>query len=167
MIYLDIPINMSLLLNQKKSYDICAVNLIHQENIMKKLILTILMSTFCLTANAVTQQDKMKTCNADAAKKTLTGDARKAFMKDCLSTKNEATTSSQQDKMKMCNADAGKKELKGEERKTFMKNCLSSKHDSSLNTQQNKMKACNDNPKAKTLKGEERKAFMKSCLSGG
>lgn len=30
-----------------------------------------------------TQQDKMKSCNADAKGKT--GDARKAFMKDCLS----------------------------------------------------------------------------------
>ncbi len=31
-----------------------------------------------------TQQDKMKTCNADAKTKGLTGDARKAFMSDCL-----------------------------------------------------------------------------------
>lgn len=30
------------------------------------------------------QQDKMKTCNADAKTKGLTGDARKAFMSDCL-----------------------------------------------------------------------------------
>ena len=30
-----------------------------------------------------TQQDKMKTCNADAKGKK--GDERKAFMKDCLS----------------------------------------------------------------------------------
>ena len=31
------------------------------------------------------QQEKMKTCNADAKTKGLTGDARKAFMKSCLS----------------------------------------------------------------------------------
>ncbi len=30
------------------------------------------------------QQDKMKTCNADAKTKGLKGDERKAFMKDCL-----------------------------------------------------------------------------------
>jgi hypothetical protein len=30
-------------------------------------------------------QQKMKTCNADATSKALTGDARKAFMKSCLS----------------------------------------------------------------------------------
>jgi hypothetical protein len=36
-------------------------------------------------AAAGTQQDKMKTCNADAKTKDLKGDERKAFMKDCLS----------------------------------------------------------------------------------
>nr|WP_309592494.1 PsiF family protein [Methylovorus glucosotrophus] len=41
----------------------------------------------CLSAKATppTQQEKMKTCNADASAKSLTGDARKAFMKSCLS----------------------------------------------------------------------------------
>ena len=31
------------------------------------------------------QQQKMKTCNADATTKGLKGASRKAFMKDCLS----------------------------------------------------------------------------------
>ena len=31
-----------------------------------------------------TQQDKMKTCNADAGKKKLKGDERKKFMSECL-----------------------------------------------------------------------------------
>jgi hypothetical protein len=31
-----------------------------------------------------TQQEKMKTCNADASKKNLKGDERKAFMSNCL-----------------------------------------------------------------------------------
>lgn len=30
------------------------------------------------------QQDKMKACNAEAGEKKLKGDARKAFMSDCL-----------------------------------------------------------------------------------
>jgi hypothetical protein len=30
------------------------------------------------------QQEKMKACNADATAKGLKGDARKAFMSDCL-----------------------------------------------------------------------------------
>ncbi|MBU1361307.1 MAG: phosphate starvation-inducible protein PsiF [Gammaproteobacteria bacterium] len=44
----------------------------------------------CLSAKpakAMTQQDKMKTCNADTKAKTLKGDERKAFMKECLSGK--------------------------------------------------------------------------------
>jgi len=92
---------------------------------MKKLLLTIIMTTFCLSAYAGSQQEKMTACNADAAKKELAGDARKAFMKDCLSAKNESTMHSQQNKMKMCNADPKAKTLKGEERKAFMKSCLS------------------------------------------
>ena len=35
-------------------------------------------------AKPMTQQEKMKTCNADAGTKHLTGDARKAFMSTCL-----------------------------------------------------------------------------------
>jgi hypothetical protein len=46
----------------------------------------------CLSAKGVTatptQQEKMKTCNADAKGKT--GDDRKAFMKTCLSAKPAA-----------------------------------------------------------------------------
>ena len=38
------------------------------------------------SAKALTpQQQKMKTCNADAKTKALKGDERKAFMKSCLS----------------------------------------------------------------------------------
>ena len=40
----------------------------------------------CLSAKppVVTQQDKMKSCNADPKAKTLKGDERKTFMKTCL-----------------------------------------------------------------------------------
>ena len=64
------------------------------------------------------QQEKMTTCNAQAAGKT--GDDRKAFMKQCLS--NKPAKVSQQDKMKICNQEAGDK--KGDERKAFMSQCL-------------------------------------------
>lgn len=65
------------------------------------------------------QQNKMKTCNAEAGDKK--GDARKAFMKQCLS----AAKATQQEKMKTCNADANGKALKGDARKAYMKTCLS------------------------------------------
>jgi len=77
------------------------------------------------------QQNKMKTCNAEAKDKK--GDERKAFMKECLSAKPAAAASAddggstQQNKMKTCNADAKTKDLKGEERKKFMSECLKAK----------------------------------------
>ncbi|MFO6418737.1 PsiF family protein [Hylemonella sp. W303a] len=36
-----------------------------------------------------TQQERMKSCNAEAKAKTLKGDERKAFMSQCLSNKSE------------------------------------------------------------------------------
>lgn len=41
---------------------------------------------FAMTA----QQNKMKTCNADAKTKALKGAERKSFMKECLSAKSDA-----------------------------------------------------------------------------
>jgi hypothetical protein len=72
------------------------------------------------------QQDKMKTCNAQAKTQSLSGDARKSFMKTCLSNQPaaEPKLNSQQQKMKQCNADAKTKGLSGAERKTFMSTCL-------------------------------------------
>ena len=67
------------------------------------------------------QQSKMVTCNADEKAKTLKGDERKAFMKECLSSNKQEK---QQTKMKTCNADEKAKTLKGDERKAFMSECL-------------------------------------------
>ncbi len=86
------------------------------------LVLGLLMASQGFAATA--QQEKMKTCNADATAKALKGDERKAFMSDCLKAKPAAT---QQDKMKTCNADATTKALKGDERKAFMSDCLKKK----------------------------------------
>ena len=68
------------------------------------------------------QQEKMKTCNAEAGEKALKGDERKKFMSECLGAK--AAPPTQQEKMKSCNAEAGTKQLKGDERKKFMSECL-------------------------------------------
>lgn len=80
---------------------------------------------------AAAQQNKMKTCNADADAKGLSGEGkgedRRAFMKECLSAKpaKAAAGTSQQNKMATCNKDAKAKNLAGDERKKFMKSCLS------------------------------------------
>ncbi len=79
------------------------------------------------TAHTNPQQEKMKSCNADANSKGLKGDDRQAYMKTCLSKEGTANKgNSQQEKMKTCNADASSKGLKGEARQSFMKSCLSS-----------------------------------------
>jgi len=73
------------------------------------------------------QQEKMKACNAQAKEQSLSGDARKSFMKTCLSNQPAATASKltpQQQKMKQCNADAKTQKLTGADRKTFMSTCL-------------------------------------------
>lgn len=80
------------------------------------------------------QQEKMKSCNAEAKTKALAGAERKTFMKTCLSGSSAAapeTTAAapaakmtQQEKMKACSTDAKEKKLKGTDRKTFMSTCL-------------------------------------------
>ena len=100
---------------------------------MNKIIVLLSFAFLAMPALAATaQQGKMKTCNADAAKQNLKGDARKGFMKECLSAKTEAkeekkAMTPQQEKMKKCNADAGAKSLKGDDRKKFMSECLKAK----------------------------------------
>jgi hypothetical protein len=96
---------------------------------MKTLAATLLAAAF-LTASLAhaadakkmtPQQEKMKACNAQAGEKKLEGDARKAFMSDCL---KAGMPMSQQEKMKACNKDATATALKGDERKAFMSTCL-------------------------------------------
>ncbi len=83
--------------------------------------------TAASTAHTNSQQEKMKTCNADASAKGLKGTDRETYMKTCLSKEGSASKgNSQQEKMKSCNADATSKGLKGTDRQTFMKSCLSS-----------------------------------------
>ncbi|OEZ99990.1 PsiF family protein [Duganella phyllosphaerae] len=100
---------------------------------MKKLFFAGMLLAFgsaAFAAEPTAQQNKMKTCNAEATGKK--GDERKAFMKQCLSAKPAPAVAAepeipltQQNKMKKCNNDAVGK--KGDERKVFMKACLSAK----------------------------------------
>ena len=75
------------------------------------------------------QQERMKSCNAQAGTQKLAGDARKSFMSDCLSGKPAAATpaatpQTPQERMKSCNTQASSKKITGDERKTFMSSCL-------------------------------------------
>jgi len=77
------------------------------------------------------QQQKMSTCSKQAKADGKKGAERKAFMKECLSSKHAAAApapaptakATQQQKMKACNKEATGK--KGADRKAFMKECLS------------------------------------------
>jgi hypothetical protein len=163
---------------------------------MKHLIVAAMVAGM-LASSAVwaetAQQNLMKSCNEEAGKKSLSGDARKAFMSSCLSgdtaTKPAAGGSTaQQQRMKDCNAEAASKELKGDARKTFMSTCLSgdtaakaaveTKPASAakpataekpaaggVTPQQQRMKDCNAEAASKELKGDARKTFMSTCLS--
>jgi hypothetical protein len=93
-------------------------------------ILAVLLCAAALSANAAnSQNEKMKTCSAQAKEQTLKGDARKAFMKTCLSNGAAAapakTMTPQQQKMSTCSTDAKTKGLHGADRKSYMKSCLS------------------------------------------
>ena len=93
---------------------------------LTSLLAAALLATVSVSHAENSQQDKMKTCNAQAGDKK--GDDRKAFMKSCLSAApaaQEKKLTPQQEKMKTCNAQAGDK--KGDDRKAFMKGCLSGK----------------------------------------
>lgn len=98
---------------------------------MRKAVVPMLLVWLvaALPAHAGEQQDKMKSCNAEASEKQLKGDERKSFMKTCLSASASSSSvpATQQEKMKSCNAEAGQKQLKGDERKKFMSQCLSNK----------------------------------------
>ncbi|WP_420474477.1 PsiF family protein [Noviherbaspirillum sp. ST9] len=92
---------------------------------MKKLAAALMLAVpfaFTNVHAATEQQNKMATCNKEAADKK--GDERKAFMKECLSNKPKVSEAqkAQQEKMKTCNAEA--KDKKGDERKKFMSECL-------------------------------------------
>ena len=71
------------------------------------------------------QQERMKSCNAQANKKDMKGEERKAFMSDCLSNKPAAAAEpkTQQDKMSACSKQG--KGKKGDDYKKFMSDCLS------------------------------------------
>jgi hypothetical protein len=104
-----------------------------QSSIITALACGLVLASFGTQAMAAAtaQQERMKTCNADAKTKALKGDDRKTFMKSCLSgdaaPPATSTLTPQQEKMKTCNADAKTRALQGDERKAFMKACLAGK----------------------------------------
>lgn len=96
------------------------------KNLIAAVSAAVLLASMSVHADN-SQQQKMTDCNFQAKTQSLSGDARKSFMKTCLSNQPAAADTnlnSQQMKMKQCNADAKTKGLKGADRKAFMSTCL-------------------------------------------
>lgn len=95
---------------------------------MKTLVLTTLVALLSSGgAFAATQQEKMRSCNAEAKSQSLKGEERRAFMSQCLSVTPEEKQArlAQREKAKTCAAEAKEKSLKGEARKQFIAECTS------------------------------------------
>jgi uncharacterized protein HemX len=73
------------------------------------------------------QQERMKSCNAQAGGKQMKGEERRDFMSQCLSGEGDRKLTAQQEKMVTCNRTASERKLKGDERQTYMSKCLSAK----------------------------------------
>lgn len=106
------------------------------------------------------QQTRMKTCNADAKQQNLSGDARKAFMRTCLSGSNDKAATPATPATSATKTESVKPAVPATPSAMDM-----IKEGKPLTTQQQRMKDCNAEAKAKDLKGDPRKVFMKSCLS--
>ena len=138
-----------------------------------------------------TQQERMKSCNAEARDKKLSGKPRKDFLSDCLSAKTTTPVNPQRQKMTDCTASAATQKLSGAARRKFMSSCLSGSGQASpqvaptsapaptaaptsprerttapVNPQRQKMTECNASAAAQKLSGAARRKFISSCLSG-
>ena len=78
-----------------------------------------------------TQQERMKSCNAQASGKGMKGEERRSFMSGCLKGDGDRQLTAQQQKMVTCNRTASDRQLKGDDRRAFMKDCLSAKRENS------------------------------------
>lgn len=100
---------------------------------MKKLALTLIAAALTLGTQASfaaseaqkAQQEKMKGCNAEAKAKDMKGDARKEFMKGCLSGGGKADEAKPAPNAQCEEKAMGKngKPLAGAAKATFMKKC--------------------------------------------
>ena len=139
---------------------------------MSKLAFVLAMGMAALLAGAAeaqtSQQNRMGACNALAGERSLSGDARKSFMSDCLSKGPEAMAApaksgqaSQQQRMADCNAAASAGGMMGVARKSFISDGL--KGDGA--TAAGKEQACASQADAKKLSGAARTSFVKKCAS--
>lgn len=103
------------------------------------------------------QQEKMKACNKEAGDKKLAGDARKAFMKDCLSAKGDAKPADAKAAPSACEGQAADKKLAGAAKASFVKKCEADAKGADA------VKACEGQAAEKKLAGAAKTSFLKKC----
>jgi hypothetical protein len=93
-------------------------------------VLGLVLAVCCSTVQAEDkqpskQQLRMKACNQQAREQTLKGDARKSFMKQCLSGKTEISEppAAGSATAGTCAQRADEQKLKGKARKQFLADC--------------------------------------------
>lgn len=94
---------------------------------MKTIIIATFIALVAATpAMAATQQEKMRTCNAEAKSQSLKGEDRRTFMSQCLSVTpaEKQERLALKEKSRTCAAEAKAKAIKGDERKQFIAQCL-------------------------------------------
>ncbi len=93
---------------------------------MKQLLALMLVAAVAAAAPAMAaenaQQNKMKTCQAQAGEKKLEGKARQDYVNNCLKAKPEAKPEKKESKMAMCNRQTAG--LKGEARSKAQSECM-------------------------------------------
>jgi hypothetical protein len=97
---------------------------------MKTILIAAALATAAMIAaspaSAATQQEKMKSCSADAKAKSLKGTERRELMSQCLaaSPEEKAQRLAQKEKTRACTDEAKSKALRGDERKQFVASCV-------------------------------------------
>ena len=102
------------------------------------------------------QQSKMGACNKDAEGKK--GDARKAFMKECLSAKKEASAP-----IAACEKASAEKKLAGAAKASFEKKCIADA--SAMAAAPSPAAACEKASTEKKLVGAAKASFEKKCIA--
>lgn len=100
------------------------------KSVIAAIVLT-LTASFALAADEakkpsekqLAQQQKMKSCNDEAGSKALKGDARKAFMKECLSGAAPAAATAPAKPSEVCQKQVEEKKLAGAAKTSFLKKC--------------------------------------------
>ena len=109
----------------------------------------------------------MTACNKEAGSKKLEGDARKAFMSDCLSAKPAGAASAAKPTAAAtspaCEKSADEKKLAGAARSSHIKKCMA---DSAAQpTAATTSPACEKSADEKKLAGAARSSHIKKCMA--